>query len=658
MFAMGIKKKLIALTFIPLLGLSYLTLTKINDDRIFNQKLKDVQILVSVSKSISLMIHETQKERGMSAGFVGSKGKQFDTMLPQQRKLSDVKIEEFKKSLELIDKTHYPKEFNEEVENLLRDLGQLPQVRQSVSNLEKDVGWVVKKYTDMNTKMLDIAAYAAALSPENAMTKALVAYTAYLKSKERSGIERAVLSGTFGANAFAPGMYAKLITLIAEQNAYMDTFSDNATDKMRQLYKEAQNHPSFDSVEKMRTVAIEKGSEGNFGINAETWFKTITEKIDQLKKVDDLIAGEVDDILNSFQSNALFDALIGGFIVLFSLGIGSIIARDIEKRISSLRESILHVATSKDLTTQITNSTKDEFSAIYISFGEFIQSLSDVITKAQEGARQNVNAASNLNSAFEEISENITKEVQIITSNTAQANKLKHSLLGVSTEASQSRDEMISANQQLLHVRSLIEDTISQITQNSQNEIELANKLAHLSNDASQVKNVLEVIADIAEQTNLLALNAAIEAARAGEHGRGFAVVADEVRKLAEKTQKSLIEINATINVVVQGIIDASGEMNEGTRRVEALVSQTDQVQNEVNIVGDSMDKAAQSIMQTTKAMNESAQAMDAFSNKLKEVEEISASNSQSIKSSGSHTQKLALLADELIGMLSQFRVS
>ena len=98
-------------------------------------------------------------------------------------------------------------------------------------------------------------------------------------------------------------------------------------------------------------------------------------------------------------------------------------------------------------------------------------------------------------------------------------------------------------------------------------EMELAHKIQQLSSDADQVKNVLTVISDIADQTNLLALNAAIEAARAGEHGRGFAVVADEVRTLAERTQKSLVEINATINVIVQAIMDSSDQMKQKLQR-------------------------------------------------------------------------------------------
>ncbi|NLC28635.1 MAG: chemotaxis protein, partial [Campylobacteraceae bacterium] len=302
---LSIKGKLIALTVIPLLGLLYLTATKIYDEYQFKVRLDNVSVLVQVSKKLSLLIHETQKERGMSSGYTGSKGAQFVESLPKQHKLTDEILKEYQEFVQKTDLTVYPQDLQTLVLALEKDLKALPEVRSKVKSLALPLAEVVKWYTDMNGRMLRITAFAASISPENEISKTLIGYTAYLESKERAGIERAVLSGTFGADRFAPGMFARVIRLIAEQDAYLDTFLDNASEKIKTFYLDSMKDESIAAVERMREIAITNASTGGFGVDAEVWFATITKKINLLKEVDDRISSEIDAIMEGFTSNSM-----------------------------------------------------------------------------------------------------------------------------------------------------------------------------------------------------------------------------------------------------------------------------------------------------------------------------------------------------------------
>ena len=188
-------------------------------------------------------------------------------------------------------------------------------------------------------------------------------------------------------------------------------------------------------------------------------------------------------------------------------------------------------------------------------------------------------------------------------------------------------------------------------------EQSLADRLNTVSHNANEVKEVLSIIRDIADQTNLLALNAAIEAARAGEHGRGFAVVADEVRNLAERTQKSLTEINATINVIVQNIMDASDQMSKNYKFIEQMAHNSEEVEAKISnteaIIKEASDASLIASNVSQKLSNDTATIIK----NIGELYESSMQNSNDVKNLNTSSQQLLGLSETLASKLALFKI-
>ncbi len=229
------------------------------------------------------------------------------------------------------------------------------------------------------------------------------------------------------------------------------------------------------------------------------------------------------------------------------------------------------------------------------------------------------------------------------------------SMMNASIEQSQGlRKHLIETQGLVKESKDAIGDLFSQITESAHTEDELSSKVEQLSRNADDVKSILDIINDIADQTNLLALNAAIEAARAGEHGRGFAVVADEVRNLAGRTQKSLAEINSTIMVIVQEINAVSSQMNLNSQKMERLSDMSKSVQETYEKMSSNLSSVVLDSNQSMDDYAKSGHQIEAMVSDFVEVEKVASktlADSSDILNIATHVSETTMNLDKQVNL-------
>ncbi|WP_020208621.1 methyl-accepting chemotaxis protein [Gilvimarinus chinensis] len=359
--------------------------------------------------------------------------------------------------------------------------------------------------------------------------------------------------------------------------------------------------------------------------------------------------------LDAVISEAVVDAIWVVIIIsVIAAALAYLVQASVVKPVNNVVRALRDISEGEgDLTRRLPVEGTDEISELAANFNRFVERLQDIISSVAETAVEVDESANILSNLSQENERSITSQQSDIQQIVTAIKEMASVVADVTQRVAETADNSLQADKVAMGGKDIVQGTMSQIQSLSADIKTASEVIDRLRQETVAIGTVLDVIRGIAEQTNLLALNAAIEAARAGEQGRGFAVVADEVRTLASRTQSSTTEIQEMIERLQTGSAEAVEMMTAGTSQADASVTRaseaTDALEEITNYVGEIRDRTNQ-IAAASEQQSAATQQIEVNIDSVSGVAQSTAESSSRITANSVNLAKMAKQMSELVG--------